>query len=418
MNDAHTHHRRRGLGRLRPARPGLGRPRDRRGQDDRHLLPAELPGAAAEARECRILPRRRRRPRRRLSRLPALPARRGEPRGGRARARRSACSPRRRKRRRWTSWRRRSAIRRTISTACSSAPPASRRRPMRAACGRSGPRRPGRQRAGSPTPSTMPAIRGPGRFYADARSRLGMTPSAWRDGGRGETIRWATAETDLGTMLVAATEQGHLPALVRRGRGRAARGASPMPRSLMAARRWPTSSGARSPRSTRRKSRTICRSTSSGTAFQEAVWRELTPDPAGRDAHLCPDRRRGRPAGRGARGGLGERRQQCRGADPLPPRHPHRRHARRLCLWARAQGAAARAGAAAGGRAARPAPAARCVARRHRPAARWAAAAASRRSRAAGRRGSCAPRRRRCRRGCSTPRRSARTRPIAAPSSR
>jgi AraC family transcriptional regulator of adaptative response/methylated-DNA-[protein]-cysteine methyltransferase len=49
---------------------------------------------------------------------------------------------------------------------------------------------------------------GPGRFYADARDRLGMTPSAWRDGGRGETIRWATAETSLGTMLLAATERG------------------------------------------------------------------------------------------------------------------------------------------------------------------------------------------------------------------
>ena len=49
---------------------------------------------------------------------------------------------------------------------------------------------------------------GPGRFYADAKSRLGMTPTAWRDGGRGETIRWATAETSLGTMLVAATERG------------------------------------------------------------------------------------------------------------------------------------------------------------------------------------------------------------------
>jgi AraC family transcriptional regulator of adaptative response/methylated-DNA-[protein]-cysteine methyltransferase len=49
---------------------------------------------------------------------------------------------------------------------------------------------------------------GPGRFYADAEKRLGMTPSAWRDGGRGETIRWATAETDLGTMLLAATAKG------------------------------------------------------------------------------------------------------------------------------------------------------------------------------------------------------------------
>ena len=49
---------------------------------------------------------------------------------------------------------------------------------------------------------------GPGRFYADAKDRLGMTPSAWKDGGRGETIRWAQAETSLGTMLVAATAKG------------------------------------------------------------------------------------------------------------------------------------------------------------------------------------------------------------------
>jgi AraC family transcriptional regulator of adaptative response/methylated-DNA-[protein]-cysteine methyltransferase len=48
----------------------------------------------------------------------------------------------------------------------------------------------------------------PSRFYADADDRLGMTPSAWRDGGRGATIRWAMAETSLGTMLVAATERG------------------------------------------------------------------------------------------------------------------------------------------------------------------------------------------------------------------
>ncbi len=49
---------------------------------------------------------------------------------------------------------------------------------------------------------------GPTRFYDDARGRLGMTPSAWRAGGKGETIRWATAETFLGTMLVAATDKG------------------------------------------------------------------------------------------------------------------------------------------------------------------------------------------------------------------
>jgi AraC family transcriptional regulator of adaptative response/methylated-DNA-[protein]-cysteine methyltransferase len=48
----------------------------------------------------------------------------------------------------------------------------------------------------------------PSRFYADARDRLGMSPSAWRKGGEGITIRWATAHTSLGKMLVAATGQG------------------------------------------------------------------------------------------------------------------------------------------------------------------------------------------------------------------
>jgi len=49
---------------------------------------------------------------------------------------------------------------------------------------------------------------GPARFYAEAKDRLGMTPSVWRDGGRGETIRWAVADTSLGRMLVAATGKG------------------------------------------------------------------------------------------------------------------------------------------------------------------------------------------------------------------
>ena len=35
-----------------------------------------------------------------------------------------------------------------------------------------------------------------------------MSPSAWRDGGRGETIRWTTFESPLGPMLIAATSKG------------------------------------------------------------------------------------------------------------------------------------------------------------------------------------------------------------------
>ncbi len=53
---------------------------------------------------------------------------------------------------------------------------------------------------------------GPSRFYAAVGSgeggRLGMTPSAWRDGGRGAVIHWANVPTTLGQMLVAATAKG------------------------------------------------------------------------------------------------------------------------------------------------------------------------------------------------------------------
>ena len=48
----------------------------------------------------------------------------------------------------------------------------------------------------------------PSRFYADAAPRLGMTPSAWRNGGSGETIRFVLLDTSFGRLLVAATGRG------------------------------------------------------------------------------------------------------------------------------------------------------------------------------------------------------------------
>jgi AraC family transcriptional regulator of adaptative response/methylated-DNA-[protein]-cysteine methyltransferase len=48
----------------------------------------------------------------------------------------------------------------------------------------------------------------PSRFYDDGAKRLGMTPSAWKRGGAGVTIRWTIADTSLGPMLVAATDKG------------------------------------------------------------------------------------------------------------------------------------------------------------------------------------------------------------------
>lgn len=49
---------------------------------------------------------------------------------------------------------------------------------------------------------------GSSRFYEDTKGRLGMTPSAWKNGGAGTTIRWAVVDTGLGKMLLAATDKG------------------------------------------------------------------------------------------------------------------------------------------------------------------------------------------------------------------
>jgi AraC family transcriptional regulator of adaptative response/methylated-DNA-[protein]-cysteine methyltransferase len=49
---------------------------------------------------------------------------------------------------------------------------------------------------------------GPSSFYSDAKERLGMTPSAWREGGRGHTIRWTSFDSPLGEMFIAATSKG------------------------------------------------------------------------------------------------------------------------------------------------------------------------------------------------------------------
>ena len=121
---------------------------------------------------------------------------------------------------------------------------------------------------------------GPARFYADAKRRLGMTPSAWRDGGRGETIRWATAETDLGTMLVAATDKGICrlsfdedeAALHRRFPNAAiAHGGAEMAELVER-----TVAAVNAPEKPHDLPLDV-----HGTAFQEAVWRELMRIPAG-----------------------------------------------------------------------------------------------------------------------------------------
>jgi AraC family transcriptional regulator of adaptative response/methylated-DNA-[protein]-cysteine methyltransferase len=46
------------------------------------------------------------------------------------------------------------------------------------------------------------------QLYGQAGERLGMTPGRFRDGGVGVTIRYATADSPVGRLLVAATERG------------------------------------------------------------------------------------------------------------------------------------------------------------------------------------------------------------------
>jgi AraC family transcriptional regulator of adaptative response/methylated-DNA-[protein]-cysteine methyltransferase len=46
------------------------------------------------------------------------------------------------------------------------------------------------------------------RLYESAHSHLGMTPASYRAGGAGATIAWTLTESDLGRLLVAATDRG------------------------------------------------------------------------------------------------------------------------------------------------------------------------------------------------------------------
>ncbi len=49
---------------------------------------------------------------------------------------------------------------------------------------------------------------GPSRFYAENEKRLGMSASAWKNGGAGVSIHWTIVDSYLGSMLVAATDKG------------------------------------------------------------------------------------------------------------------------------------------------------------------------------------------------------------------
>ena len=120
---------------------------------------------------------------------------------------------------------------------------------------------------------------GPSSFYSDAKERLGMTPSAWRDGGRGETIRWThfdspPADAD------RRDEKGICRLTFDDSEARSG-GCSQTRRSSRTRAGSATWSKARWRRSSGHRPRSDLPIDVAGTAFQEAVWRELRKIPAG-----------------------------------------------------------------------------------------------------------------------------------------
>ena len=120
----------------------------------------------------------------------------------------------------------------------------------------------------------------PSGFYSDAKERLGMTPSAWRDGGRGETIRFVTVDSPLGPLLIAATSKGICRLTFGEDRSALERrfpNASILPDDGTIR---PWIEGALKAIETPGEAPELPLDVR-GTAFQEAVWRELRKIPLG-----------------------------------------------------------------------------------------------------------------------------------------
>lgn len=122
---------------------------------------------------------------------------------------------------------------------------------------------------------------GPSRFYDNMEGRMGMTASAWVNGGKGTTIHWAVVATSLGDMLVAATEKGVCRLSFDEDRGalehrfpnatliEGGEAFAGLLGEVVAAVEAPVNGFDHIPIDVK------------GTAFQEAVWRELRKIPAG-----------------------------------------------------------------------------------------------------------------------------------------
>jgi AraC family transcriptional regulator of adaptative response/methylated-DNA-[protein]-cysteine methyltransferase len=186
------------------------------------------------------------------------------------------------------------------------------------------------------------------RLYEDVDSTLGMSPTAMKAGGAGETIRYAVTESPLGRVLVATTERGLCAVLFADSDAEAAAELRErFPQAVL--RRDDKGLGeAVSFVLSRLRENPTCRFSSLPRArdgLPAAGVAGAAGDSARRDADVCGDRGgRGVAAG-GARRRHGMRGQSagCRGA--VPSRGGGRRQAYGLSLGDRAQAAAAGDGA-------------------------------------------------------------------------
>ena len=183
------------------------------------------------------------------------------------------------------------------------------------------------------------------RLYERAPAQLGMTPAAFRKGGRGLDLRYTIVPCPLGRLLVAATERG--VSLVSLGDADAA-----LERVLRD--EYPAAGLTRDDAALAEQVRHIVKHLEGrephldlpvdvrATAFQWRVWEELRRIPHGETRSYAEVARAiGRPA-RGAGGRARLRHQPGRAGRALPPRGARGRRSGRLPLGRGAEGAPAR----------------------------------------------------------------------------
>ena len=182
------------------------------------------------------------------------------------------------------------------------------------------------------------------RFYETSDQVLGMTPTAFRTGGKDAQIRFAIGECSLGSVLVAASDKGVCAillgddpeALVRELQDRFARaqliGGDRKFEKLVAQVVGLHRGAGRRARSATGRAR---------HGIPAAGMAGIAQDPRGLHGELLRYRQAHSRAQGSAGRGPGLRIKRHRSRDPLPPRRPQRRRAVRISMGHRAQARAA-----------------------------------------------------------------------------